>query len=116
MTCEQISELGRQHLDADAGDTSDRAHDLYERAIVDRIREIATRHGLAVARSGGSMGSRYYDVHNDADSFSVRISNHRQAHAGPIWSFDSDDSAESIQRGFDEIARASRSLAGNDPN
>ena len=37
------------------------------------------------------------------ESFQVRVSNHKQVHTGPVWSFEPADTKEQIQKGLGKI-------------
>lgn len=79
--------------------------------IADAMGTIANRHGMTCElddRRGSS--SRYVDIWSvDEDGCQgekvaqARVSNHKQAFGGPDWSFEWDDSDESIERGLKQI-------------
>jgi len=79
--------------------------------IVEAMKAIADRQGM-LCELDGRLGStsRYVDICAiDEDGFAgervaqARVSNHKQSFGGPDWSFEWDDSDESIERGLKQI-------------
>jgi len=79
--------------------------------ILEAMQSIADRHGMTCEvddRPGSS--SRYIDIWSVGEDgcqgekvAQARVSNHKQSFGGPDWSFEWDDSEESIGRGLKQI-------------
>lgn len=87
-------------------------YDAFVARIAAEIKAIAASRGFVCDGEDERAGSRYMGIWTVEDDgcrdervAAVRISNHRQAHGGPDWSFEVSDSEESISRGFAEIRR-----------
>jgi hypothetical protein len=90
--------------------------EAFKNSVKAEIEKIASPLGWEVSSDYDSQ-STYFDVsppyeaeefaeENDVylpESFQVRVSNHKQVHTGPIWSFEPAESKEQIQKGLDKI-------------
>jgi hypothetical protein len=82
-------------------------------AIHAELSALASKHGCTIDSPLDRAGSRYVDITAPAadedsigESICVRLSNHAQAYAGPVWSFELSDDASEIERGLRAVENA----------
>lgn len=112
---EKIMEAAEKYAayvaDDDAAGDGWAEEEAYKQAIISVIERLAKKHGWLVGCQYDGI-STYIDCDKESedgtemvDSFQVRISNHKQAYAGPVWSFQPDHSGKMVRLGFEEIEK-----------
>ena len=87
-------------------------YESFVKYVVLKIKIALSELDVSIEECESRVGSRYYNVYGkdiDGDYFNLickfRVSDHKQAHSGPVWSFEMSDAEEQHSNGIDALKK-----------